>query len=124
MHELGVATEIHRLCRSRIGEDPSARLERGEVRVGELSALDPDLLRYAWEAVTSGGPDAAAALEIEWRPALQVCEGCGQPAERGRGCWLERCPRCGEPLRVEGGQELDLMRFSYATDDDPGEPAP
>jgi len=113
MHELGVAAEIHRLCRARIGPNPSARLERVEVLVGELSAVDPELLRYAWEAIVAGGPDAAAVLAIEWRAARQVCEGCGREAERASGSWMARCGRCGQPLRIDGGQELDVIRFSY-----------
>ena len=117
MHELGMATEIHRACRSRIATVEGARLERVEVRVGELSALDPDLLHYAWEAITAGGPDAGATLEIAWCPARAVCEACGREAERDHLSWATLCAHCGQRLRIEGGQELDLLRFSYTTTD-------
>ncbi len=111
MHELSLAAEIHRLCRGRVDGAP-ARLERVRVAVGELSAVEPDLLRFAWEAVVGGGPDAAATLEIEWRPARQHCAACGDAA-RAPGQWLFACPRCGGTLTVEGGMELDVVEFEY-----------
>ncbi len=110
MHELGLASEILEACRRRMPE--AARLEEVRVAVGELSAVEPDLLRYAWEAVVAGGPDAAATLEIEWRPARQHCARCGD-ATRAPGAWLNGCPRCGGRLTVEGGMELDVLQFEY-----------
>jgi hydrogenase nickel incorporation protein HypA/HybF len=119
VHELSIATEIHRACRRRIATAGPARLERVTIRVGELSAVEPELLRFAWEAITAGGPDAGSRLEIEWRPATQVCEDCGRTAERAPGAWIAACPSCGRPLRIEGGLELDLLEFAYAADGAP-----
>jgi len=113
MHELSLVTEIHRACRARIDAQGGGRLERVQLAVGELSAVEPDLLTFAWQAVTADGPDAGAVLEVEWRPARQVCEGCGVVPERAAGSWLRLCPRCQQPLRVEGGDELDILRFSF-----------
>lgn len=110
MHELGIASEAHRLARASL-PDPSLRLVSVWLAVGELSGVEPELLRYAWEAVTAEGPDAGCALEIEWRPARQVCDGCGATAERPGGSWLRECPRCAKTLRIEGGQDLDLVRL-------------
>jgi hydrogenase nickel incorporation protein HypA/HybF len=114
MHELGIATEVHRLCRARLARLGAVRLERVTLRVGELAAVETDLLRYAWEAAVAGGPDAAAVLEVEWCPARQVCDACGTAMARAAHAWIPSCPRCGGPLRIEGGQELDLLEFSYA----------
>src|SRR5512146_1105004 len=99
MHELSLATEVHRACRARIDERGGGRLERVRLAVGELSAVEPELLEFAWQAVVEGGADAGAALEVEWRPARQVCDGCGVVPERAAGDWLRFCPRCERPLR-------------------------
>jgi hydrogenase nickel incorporation protein HypA/HybF len=113
VHELSIATEVYRVCRRQMQGHGPGRLERVKLAVGELSAVEPDLLGYAWEALLQGTPDAGAALEVEWRPARQVCEACGEVAERAAGNWLRLCPRCERPLRVEGGQELDVLQFTF-----------
>jgi hydrogenase nickel incorporation protein HypA/HybF len=121
VHELSIATEVYRVCRRQMQGHGPGRLERVKLAVGELSAVEPDLLGYAWEALIQGTPDAGAALEVEWRPARQVCEACGEVAERAAGSWLRLCPRCDRPLRVEGGQELDVLQFTFVPLDG-GEP--
>jgi hydrogenase nickel incorporation protein HypA/HybF len=116
MHELGIAAEIHRLCGAWRGGSPPRRLARVRVAIGELSAVEPELLRYAWEAITAAGPDRGVALEIDWRRARQVCATCGTDAERAPGAWVLKCPDCGTPLAVEGGRELDLIGLEYAAE--------
>ncbi len=111
MHELGIASSIHRTCLEVLAG--RGRLERVRVAVGELSAVEPDLLRFAWQAVTEGGPDEGAELEIDWCPARQLCADCGKIDGRVPGTWLRLCPRCDQPLRVEGGDELKVVDLSF-----------
>jgi len=123
MHELGLASEIHRRARVHADHHGASRLDRVVVAVGELSAVEPDLLRFAWQAVTEGTADHDAVLEIEWCRAIQRCMTCGEAPGRATGAWLPLCPRCGEPLRIEGGTELDLLRV-ILTVDEPAEVTP
>jgi hydrogenase nickel incorporation protein HypA/HybF len=111
MHELSLATEILRACRSHV--PPGGRLRSVTLAVGELSAVEPDLLRFAWQALTGGGPDDGSTLDIEWRPARQTCDACGGIPERAGADWLRLCPRCGGMLQIEGGRELDLLRIAF-----------
>jgi hydrogenase nickel incorporation protein HypA/HybF len=117
MHELGLAVEIHRRARSHVEANASGRLARVVVAVGELSAVEPDLLRFAWQSVTAGSLDEGAMLEIEWCPAHQHCPGCGATPERASGAWQPACPECGEALEVVGGTELDLLRVVLTVPD-------
>jgi hydrogenase nickel incorporation protein HypA/HybF len=110
--------EIHRIARSAAAENGGARLERVKVAVGELSALEPELLVFAWEGLTSGTADAGSVLEVEWRPARQECAACGQAAARGSGTWLRICDGCGGLLRVDGGDELDVLSVTLETADE------
>jgi hydrogenase nickel incorporation protein HypA/HybF len=116
LHELSLATEIHRTCRATIDARGPGRLDSVRVAIGELAAVEPELLVYAWEAVVSGGGDAAARLEVEWHPARQTCTACGELKDRAPGTWLRICPDCGRPVRVEGGDELDVIELSYTPD--------
>jgi hydrogenase nickel incorporation protein HypA/HybF len=113
MHELSIAAEIYRVCRREVEARGAGRLEEVRVAVGELSAVEPDLLAFAWEAVVAGGPDCEARLEIEWHPARQRCPDCGDVAERQAGSWMRLCPDCGAPLCLEGGKDLDILTIAF-----------
>lgn len=119
MHETGIAIEIYRGARLAAEPYPGARLEWVRVAVGELTGVEPELLKYAWEAVVEPTPDRGCRLEVEWRPAVQRCDRCGEPKARGEGVWLRVCLECGEALRVEGGRELDLLKLGLQTEEAP-----
>ncbi len=113
MHELSVATELYRQCRDEIARRGGGCLLGVQIAVGELSAVEPDLLKYAWEAVTAEGSDKDAELEIDWKRVRQVCAACGEVDERQDGGWLRLCPDCDQVLALEGGRELDILTLTF-----------
>ena len=117
MHELSIAEEIYRASRAAVAGHGTGRLERVTVAVGELAAIEPDLLAFAWEALTQGGPDAGSTLEVDWHTARQFCAACNAEKPRSDGTWLRLCPDCGRPLNVTGGMELDLLRVTFEADE-------
>jgi hydrogenase nickel incorporation protein HypA/HybF len=117
VHEMGIAIEVYRACCEAVEANGGGRLQEALVAVGELSAVEPELLVHAWEAVVAGSPDEGAVLTIDWRPATQVCANCGEIGERAEGSWLRLCPRCGFPLQVSGGGELDVLQVSFEAPD-------
>ena len=110
---MGLAAEIHRIAREAADAGGGGALEAVTVFVGELSAVEPDLLQFAWQAAVAGTPDEASHLLVEWKAARQQCGGCGEVAERAPGSWMRLCPRCGQPLTVSGGDELEVRRVSF-----------
>jgi len=117
MHEMGIAVEIYRAARDAVRDHGLGRLETVSVAVGELSAVEPELLRFAWEAVVTGGPDAGARLTVRWCPANQRCPACGEAKNRSDGSWLRLCPDCGGPLNIDGGAELDVEQVTYLVEE-------
>ena len=113
VHEMSIAQEVYRTSRAVVAEHGGGRLRRVAVAVGELTAVEPELLRFAWAALTGTGADAGAALEVDFRPARQRCTSCGVAPERAAGSWLRICHSCGGPLAVDGGDELDLLRVEF-----------
>ncbi len=118
---MGIAVEVYRSARAAVEERGGGRLVRVKLAVGELAAVEPELLRFAWEAIVIDGADAGSELEVDFRRAIQRCASCGVVEERGVGSWLRLCPRCEQPLAVEGGDELDIVELAFDQDDDPEE---
>jgi hydrogenase nickel incorporation protein HypA/HybF len=117
---MGIALEVYRTCRETVEAHGGGRLRQVRVAVGELSAVEPELLVYAWEAVVEGGADAGAELVIEWHPAVQHCAACGETKDRATGSWMRLCPDCGMPLEVSGGSELDIVDLSFEAAEETG----
>jgi hydrogenase nickel incorporation protein HypA/HybF len=120
VHELSIAQEIYRTSRVAVASHGAGRLESVKVAVGELTAIEPDLLAFAWEALTGGGPDAGSVLDVEWHPARQFCSTCNAEKTRAQNAWLRVCPDCGRPLEVSGGQELDVLQVVFMPDGEVG----
>jgi hydrogenase nickel incorporation protein HypA/HybF len=113
MHELSLAVEIHRLAREAVAGCGPGQIEIVRIAVGELSAVEPDILGFAWEATVAGTEDAASRLDVDFRPARQTCRACGEIADRAPGSWLRLCPRCGDTLIVSGGDDLDVLSVVF-----------
>jgi hydrogenase nickel incorporation protein HypA/HybF len=113
MHEMGLAIEIRRIAREAVASRGPGRIEIVRIAVGELSAVEPDLLEFAWEAAVAGTEDSASRLEVDFRPARQTCRACGEIAGRAPGSWLRLCPHCGDALTVSGGDDLDVLRVVF-----------
>lgn len=111
MHEVSIAAGLLEAADRLL--PPGARLEEIYVAVGELSAVEPDLLMYAWEGLRADTPHAEAELHVEWRQARQYCPACQCEFPRPEHGWLDACPRCDSPLEIRGGYELDLLRLVY-----------
>ncbi len=131
MHEYGIAVEIVRICEETMraenesengdgsgdysgpkGESDSAvvrKLETVRVLVGELSSVEPDLLVFAWEAAVADTALVGSRLEVVWNPARQYCESCCEEVSRTTSEWHPGCLKCGAILRVDGGDELDVL---------------
>jgi hydrogenase nickel incorporation protein HypA/HybF len=76
------------------------------VRVGELSGVDPELFRTAYETFRQGTICERAPLAVHQVTATWSCPRCGRPIARGA---ILTCPDCKEPARLdEGGDALVL----------------
>jgi hydrogenase nickel incorporation protein HypA/HybF len=116
MHEMGIAIEIYRTCREAVRGHGDGRIHSVRIAVGELAAVEPDLLTFGWEAVIADGPDEGAELVIAWCKADQWCAACNESKDRSEGSWLRICPDCSGTLEVSGGDELDVLEVSFETE--------
>ena len=98
MHELSVAAALYDWARSEAERRAPARLVAIEVEQDPLSCLNPEALRFGFEALTRGTELSALRLDfvpveptyrcgvcgatLEIQPAPLACVECGSPMPR------------------------------------------
>lgn len=108
MHEYSIVRALLDRVEAEAQSRGASAVHHVRVRIGELSGVEPELLRSAYELCSERSLCAGADLEIVPVPARWVCGECGEPVPRGR---ILRCPACGRPARLEGGDEILLERI-------------
>ncbi len=81
---------------------------RIEVRIGELSGVDCDLLATAFEVFREGTICELATMIIDRIPARWACPKCDRDFPKGTAL---RCASCNEPARLATGDEIILQRI-------------
>ena len=74
MHELAITQGVVDAVTDRTGTAPVTTVR---VRVGRLSGVVPDAMRFCFELVTAGTPLEGAALEFEQPEGRARCRTCG-----------------------------------------------
>ncbi|NNG00260.1 MAG: hydrogenase maturation nickel metallochaperone HypA [Desulfobacteraceae bacterium] len=117
MHEMGIAMEIVRIAIESIpAEIDSCRVERVNLRIGKLSAVVPDSLKFCFEVAAKDTPVEGAALAIEEIPVLAMCKACGHE-------WtitgpVFTCSQCDSgKIEVISGRELDIKSIEINEED-------
>lgn len=107
MHEMGIANSVLESVRTEAARHGGARPCKVGLRVGELSALDEDSLRFCFEAMTRGTDLESLQLEIEICPRRHRCTKCSRDFIVRE--YNVRCPQCAS-LETEciSGDELEL----------------
>jgi hydrogenase nickel incorporation protein HypA/HybF len=114
MHEMGIAMRIVEIAISAIPPDiEDARIERVNLKVGRLTAVVPESLRFCFNIASSDRPLAGAALEIEETPIVVECGMCGAETMIERPPFA--CSECGGgKVTIISGRELDVLSIEMA----------
>jgi len=109
MHEMGIAMEIVKISRDSIPPHMTdARVERVNVRIGKLSAVVPQSLRFCFEMAVKDTPLDGAELAIEEVPVVAQCRDCHHSwTITGPAFFCEKC-KSGK-VDLLSGQELDIV---------------
>ena len=83
-------------------------VRRINVRIGEISGVDPGLLETAYDVFRAGTVCECAEMVIDRVAALWKCPRCGAAIAAGRAL---RCSACDEPARLMAGDEIVLQRI-------------
>ncbi len=106
MHEYSLVEALVTRVEQEARRRSALRIHRVSVRIGELSGVDPELFRTAYETFRAGTLCAEAPLALTRLGASWSCPTCRQPIPRGA---ILRCPACDVPARLDdGGDALTL----------------
>jgi hydrogenase nickel incorporation protein HypA/HybF len=107
MHELSIAVSLIETAAEEAAKQGGVRVATLYLRIGRLSGVVVDALRFAFDIAADGTLVEGAHLEIEEVPVTVFCAACA--AER---TLVEldrmRCPVCDAAAEVVGGRELEL----------------
>lgn len=93
MHEMSLAEGVLQLVEETAQREKAQRVKLVVLEIGRLSSVEPDALKFCFEAVTHGSIAQHAALEIINVPGAGWCMPCAQtvPMTESFGA----CPKCG-----------------------------
>jgi hydrogenase nickel incorporation protein HypA/HybF len=107
MHELGIASAILDCVDQEAQRHPGGHIARVGVKIGELSGVDGDALRFGFEVLVKDTEREPLALELEFVPRIQRCARCEHEFRMTE--FDPRCPRCGDfETQCVSGEQLDI----------------
>ena len=113
MHELALAESVLEIVERAARAGGGERVAAVWLEIGTLSHVEPEALRFCFDAVTRGSLADHARLEIATIPGTAWCMPCGETVPlAGLG---EACPRCGSyQLAVSHGEEMRVKEIEIA----------
>lgn len=110
MHEMSLAESVLQIIEDAAERERFARVKAVWLEIGALAGVEPEAMRFCFDAVTRESVADGARLEIVTQPGTAWCIPCSHPvAIEARG---DPCPRCGSyQLQVTGGADLRLREL-------------
>jgi hydrogenase nickel incorporation protein HypA/HybF len=114
VHELSIASRVVELVGEEVRAAGGGRVVAVTLKIGALSCVHEDALRFSFNLVREGTPLADAELRIVTVPVVIWCAACGREVALP-GIQKFACPECGTPSGdIRAGRELDLESIELA----------
>ncbi|ATQ67065.1 MULTISPECIES: hydrogenase maturation nickel metallochaperone HypA [Methylosinus] len=110
MHELALTESIVEMIEEESRKQGFTQVRVVRLEIGALSHVEPEAIRFCFEAVARGGVTEGARLEIIATPGEGWCLDCGKivaVSER-----FGPCPDCGGyHVQVTGGEDMRVKEL-------------
>jgi hydrogenase nickel incorporation protein HypA/HybF len=110
MHEMALTQSLVELIEDEGRKQGFSRVRVVRLAIGALGGVEPEALRFCFDAAARGGIAEGARLDIDIVPGQGWCLDCAKSAPM-----FERfgsCPACGRhALRVDAGDELRVKEL-------------
>lgn len=107
MHEIALTESIVEIVAEEARKQGFGKVRRVRLRLGAFAGVEPEPLRFCFDAVSRGTVAEGAALDIVRTPGEGWCPDCGKsaPLEERFGA----CPECGgRNVQMTSGDELRI----------------
>jgi hydrogenase nickel incorporation protein HypA/HybF len=105
MHEMAVTQNILAITLAHAERAGAKRVNVIHIKLGQLSSLVDDSIRFYWELIAQDTMAEKADLRFTRVPAQVVCLDCGSEFPLPKDSFL--CPQCrSERFRVRAGDEM------------------
>lgn len=109
MHEMSIALDIITTVENEMKAHKVHSLKSIKMKVGELTAVEPDSLKFCLESAIDNTPLEGAKFYIEEIPFMGRCKGCACKFRLEK-YFSSPCPNCGEKNpEIISGRELDIV---------------
>src|SRR3954468_10265324 len=109
MHETSIIQNLIELIHDQVTDEEPVRVTAVRLRVGALSGVVPEALRFAFDAAVPGTFLGGARLDIEEACVSGWCAACRRQ-QSVPSPYPFRCPVCAGLIEaMDGGSELELL---------------
>ena len=110
MHEMALAEDVLRIVEDAARREGLRRVRAVWLEIGQLASVEPEAMRFCFDAVTRDSVAAGARLEIVATAGAAWCTECR--ASVALAALGDACPRCGGyRLRVTGGTQMRVTEM-------------
>lgn len=105
VHEMAIAQGILDIVLKTAAENEATKVMSIKLLIGEMTQVEPESLKFGFEAVSMGSIAQGAAIEITSIPLVGECNSCGKQFPIKKYCFL--CSSCNSTnITVISGREL------------------
>jgi len=110
MHEMSLAEGVLQVIEDAARKDHFSKVTSVWLEIGQLSGVEPEAMRFCFDAVTRDSIAAGACLEIIATPGQGWCMACAKTVTMTEA--FGECPDCGGfQMQVTGGTELRIKEL-------------
>jgi hydrogenase nickel incorporation protein HypA/HybF len=110
MHEMSLAESVREIVEEAARRNDARSVLAVQLEIGALSHVEPDALRFCFDAVMRGSLAEGATLSIVATPGEAWCMPCAATIPLAR--VGEACPRCGgHQLVVSRGDAMRVVEI-------------
>lgn len=111
MHEMSLAENVMQIIEESARTQNFQRVRIVVLEIGKLAAVEPDAMRFCFDAVTRGTLAQGAQLQIIESPGTGACLACGAEVEMQEQYGL--CSSCGSPrLKITAGNQMRVKNLA------------